>query len=78
MKFCSSFSLVLNLFERTFAENLPYTLFYKNIVYKSIQAHNHPIFKNIIRILLSLSLHICVSFCLFCDACFAMFITENQ
>ena len=38
-----------------------YTLFMKNFVHKNIQAQNHPISKNVTRILPSLSLHICVS-----------------
>ena len=50
------------------------SLFSKNIVYKMTQARYHPIFQNIIRILLCLGMHICVSFfncwqqcCLFWD-----------
>ena len=41
-----------------------------------IEAQNRPNFKNIKRILLSLSSHICVSFS--AVACFAMFIKKNR
>ena len=39
-----------------------HSFFFKNIVYTNIQAQNHPIFKNVMRILLSLSSHIRVAF----------------
>ena len=38
------------------------SLFTKNIVYKMTRARYRPIFQNISRILLSLGMHICVSF----------------
>ena len=57
MKFCPPFSLVLKVFERGFLQKISHTLFlYKNIVHKNIQANNHPIFKNIKRILLRILL----------------------
>ena len=48
-----------------------HSFLFKNTFCKNIQAQNRAVFENIIRILLSPSLCICVSFfssCLFCDA----------
>ena len=45
-------------------------LFHNYIAYKNMQAQSHPILKNIIRLLLSISSHICVPFSCsyqFCD-----------